>query len=47
VNNLKTNTNKTLSQFDITILVISFVIGMGIFGTPARVAAAGIASYIF
>ncbi|KUG10609.1 MULTISPECIES: APC family permease [Weeksellaceae] len=44
---MKTNTNKTLSQFDITILVISFVIGMGIFGTPARVAAAAGSPAIF
>jgi APA family basic amino acid/polyamine antiporter len=34
------DTGSKLNQFDVTILVISFVVGMGIFGTPARVAAA-------
>lgn len=39
--------NNKLGQFDIIIIVVSLVVGMGIFGTPARVAAASGAPAIF
>lgn len=47
MNTLNTNPQKGLRPFDLTMIVVSFVIGMGIFKTPATVASNSITPTIF